>query len=110
LTTGKAVIENGQLNRYQVDGGSVAIEGAGLNANNIDRFEIITRSAKINAEIQAKNLTLIAGANDVDAKTSRPPRVPPTRPLHRNWRSTRRHWAACTPGRSSWWAPKPGSG
>lgn len=69
LTTGKAVIENGQVNRYQVDGGSVAIEGAGLNANNIDRFEIITRSAKLNAEIQAKNLTIIAGANDVDAKT-----------------------------------------
>lgn len=69
LTTGKAVIENGQVSRYQVDQGSVTIEGAGLNANNIDRFEIITRSAKINAEIQAKNLTIIAGANDVDAKT-----------------------------------------
>ena len=69
LTTGKAVIENGQVNRYQVDGGSIAIEGAGLNANNIDRFEIITRSAKLNAEIQAKNLTIIAGANDIDAKT-----------------------------------------
>ena len=69
LTTGKAVIENGQVSRYQVDQGSVSIEGAGLNANNIDRFEIITRSAKINAEIQAKNLTIIAGANDVDAKT-----------------------------------------
>ncbi|WP_339464614.1 DUF637 domain-containing protein [Pseudomonas lurida] len=69
LTTGKAVIENGQISRYQVDQGSVSIEGAGLNVNNIDRFEIITRSAKINAEIQAKNLTIIAGANDVDAKT-----------------------------------------
>ncbi|MGY2374322.1 two-partner secretion domain-containing protein [Pseudomonas sp. SDO524_S393] len=69
LTTGKAVIENGQVGRYQVDQGSVSIEGAGLNANNIDRFEIITRSAKLNAEIQAKNLTIIAGANDVDAKT-----------------------------------------
>jgi len=69
LTTGKAVIENGQITRYQVDQGSVAIEGAGLNASNVDQFEIITRSAKINAEIQAKNLTIIAGANDVDAKT-----------------------------------------
>ncbi|SFU33934.1 filamentous hemagglutinin N-terminal domain-containing protein [Pseudomonas sp. OV546] len=69
LTTGKAVIENGQVSRYQVDQGSVTVEGAELNANNIDRFEIITRSAKINAEIQAKNLTIIAGANDVDAKT-----------------------------------------
>ncbi|WP_416768935.1 hemagglutinin repeat-containing protein [Pseudomonas sp. RHF3.3-3] len=69
LTTGKPVIENGEVSRYQVDKGSVSIEGAGLNANNLDRFEIITRSAKLNAEIQAKNLTLVAGANDVDAKT-----------------------------------------
>ncbi|MBP5127097.1 filamentous hemagglutinin N-terminal domain-containing protein, partial [Pseudomonas protegens] len=45
LTTGKPVIENGQVQRYQVDQGSVAIEGAGLNASNIDQFEIITRSA-----------------------------------------------------------------
>ncbi|MFO3676752.1 two-partner secretion domain-containing protein, partial [Pseudomonas protegens] len=35
LTTGKPVIENGQIQRYQVDQGSVAIEGAGLNASNI---------------------------------------------------------------------------
>ncbi|WP_372859525.1 two-partner secretion domain-containing protein [Pseudomonas protegens] len=69
LTTGKPVIENGQIQRYQVDQGSVSIEGAGLNASNIDQFEIITRSAKINAEIQAKHLAVIAGANDVDAKT-----------------------------------------
>ncbi|SIR61885.1 two-partner secretion domain-containing protein [Pseudomonas sp. A214] len=69
LSTGKPVVENGRLDRYQVDKGSVAIEGAGLNANNVDHFEIITRSAKINAEIQAKNLTIIAGRNDVNADT-----------------------------------------
>ncbi|WDU64501.1 filamentous hemagglutinin N-terminal domain-containing protein [Pseudomonas poae] len=69
LTTGKAVIENGQVNRYQVDGGSVAIEGAGLNASNIDQFEIITRATTINAQIQAKKLTIVAGRNDVDART-----------------------------------------
>nr|WP_260959797.1 DUF637 domain-containing protein [Pseudomonas citri] len=69
LTTGKPVVENGQLKRYQVDQGSVTVEGAGLNANNVDRFEIITRSARINAEIQAKNLTIVAGRNDVDANT-----------------------------------------
>ncbi|WP_082341942.1 two-partner secretion domain-containing protein [Pseudomonas thivervalensis] len=69
LTTGKVVINNGQVSGYQVDQGSVSIEGAGLNANNIDRFEIITRSVRLNAEIQAKNLAIIAGANDVDAQT-----------------------------------------
>ncbi|WP_082557541.1 two-partner secretion domain-containing protein [Pseudomonas sp. Root562] len=68
LTTGKPVLDgNGRLDRFQVDQGSVSIDGAGLNANNVDRFEIITRSAKINAEIQAKNLTIIAGRNDVNA-------------------------------------------
>ncbi|NVZ27640.1 filamentous hemagglutinin N-terminal domain-containing protein, partial [Pseudomonas gingeri] len=37
LTTGKPVISNGQVSGYQVDQGSVSIEGAGLNANNIDQ-------------------------------------------------------------------------
>ena len=69
LTTGKAVIENGQISRYQVDKGSVAIEGAGLNASNVDQFEIITRATTINAQIQAKKLTIVAGRNDVDART-----------------------------------------
>ncbi|MDD0968534.1 MULTISPECIES: hemagglutinin repeat-containing protein [Pseudomonas] len=68
LTTGKPVLDgSGRLDRFQVDQGSVAIEGAGLNATNVDRFEIITRTAKINAEIQAKNLTIVAGRNDVNA-------------------------------------------
>ena len=40
LTTGKPVLDNGRLDRFQVDQGSVAIEGAGLNATNVDRFEI----------------------------------------------------------------------
>ncbi|WP_248767181.1 filamentous hemagglutinin N-terminal domain-containing protein [Pseudomonas sp. MWU12-2345] len=69
LTTGKAVITNGQVTGYQVDQGSVSIDGAGLNASNIDQFEIITRAATINAQINAKQLTVIAGRNDVDAQT-----------------------------------------
>jgi filamentous hemagglutinin len=69
LTTGKPVLENGRLDRFQVDQGSVAIEGAGLNASNVDRFEIITRSARINAQLQAQNLTIVAGRNDVNAQT-----------------------------------------
>ncbi|AGZ36588.1 MAG: hemagglutinin repeat-containing protein [Pseudomonas sp.] len=69
LTTGKPVVENGQLQRYQVEQGSVAIEGAGLNAGNVDQFEIITRSARVNAEIQARHLAVVAGSNEVDAQT-----------------------------------------
>ncbi|WP_339533057.1 DUF637 domain-containing protein [Pseudomonas mucidolens] len=68
LTTGKPILDNGRLDRYQVDGGAVTIDGQGLNASNVDRFEIITRSAKINAQINARNLTVIAGRNDVNAQ------------------------------------------
>jgi filamentous hemagglutinin len=67
LTTGKPVLDGGRLDRFQVDQGNVSIDGAGLNASNVASFEIITRSAKINAEIQAKNLTIVAGRNDVNA-------------------------------------------
>ncbi|WP_404486243.1 hemagglutinin repeat-containing protein [Pseudomonas sp. HT11] len=70
LTTGKPVMDNvGRLDHYQVDGGAVTIDGEGLNASNVDRFEIITRSAKINAQINARELAVIAGRNDVDAQS-----------------------------------------
>ncbi|WP_296246870.1 filamentous hemagglutinin N-terminal domain-containing protein [Pseudomonas sp. UBA4194] len=69
LTTGKPIVEKGQLQRYQVDGGAISIDGQGLNASNVDGFEIITRSARINAQINARNLTIVTGRNDVDATT-----------------------------------------
>lgn len=69
LSTGKPVVENGRLDRYDVDGGAIAIEGAGLNAGNVDQFELITRSAQINAELHAKQLAMVTGRNEVDAAT-----------------------------------------
>ena len=45
LTTGTPILNNGRLDHFQVDGGSVSIEGSGLNAGNVDSFEIITRTA-----------------------------------------------------------------
>ncbi|QQN29608.1 two-partner secretion domain-containing protein [Pseudomonas syringae group genomosp. 3] len=70
LTTGKPVLDaNGQLQRFNVQGGSISIDGVGLNADNVDQFDIITRSAKINAELHARRINIIAGRNDVDAQT-----------------------------------------
>jgi filamentous hemagglutinin len=70
LSTGKPILDgSGKLDHYQVDGGSVSLDGAGLNATNIDRFEIVTRSAKLNAELHANQLTIVTGRNDVDAQT-----------------------------------------
>ncbi|MCK3846210.1 hemagglutinin repeat-containing protein [Pseudomonas sp. W15Feb34] len=69
LTTGKPILDNGRLDRYQVDGGAVTVDGKGLDAGNVDHFEIITRSAKINAQINARKLSVVAGRNDVNAQT-----------------------------------------
>ncbi|EGH74252.1 filamentous hemagglutinin N-terminal domain-containing protein, partial [Pseudomonas syringae] len=77
LTTGKPVLDaNGQLQRFNVQGGSISIDGVGLNADNVDQFDIITRSAKINAELHARRLNIIAGRNDVDAQTLNPTALP----------------------------------
>ena len=69
LSTGTPVVENGRLQRFDVDGGQIAIEGQGLNAGNVDQFDLITRSAQINAELHAKKLNIITGRNEVDATT-----------------------------------------
>jgi filamentous hemagglutinin len=70
LTTGKPLLDpHGQLQRFQVDGGDILIDGAGINASNLDSFEVITRSARINGQIHARDFALIAGRNDVDAQT-----------------------------------------
>jgi filamentous hemagglutinin family protein len=69
LSTGTPVIENGRLQRFDVDGGQISIEGQGLNAGNVDQFDLITRSAQINAELHAKKLNIITGRNEVDATT-----------------------------------------
>lgn len=67
LSTGTPMIENGRLDRFDVNDGSIVIEGMGLNASNIDQFDLITRSAKINAELHANKLNIITGRNEVKA-------------------------------------------
>ncbi|SDF83339.1 filamentous hemagglutinin family N-terminal domain-containing protein [Onishia taeanensis] len=69
LSTGQPVIEDGDLERFAVDQGQVAIDGLGLDASQVDQFDIITRAAELNAELHAHQLNLVAGANDVDADT-----------------------------------------
>lgn len=70
LSTGTPVMDaNGKLDHFAVDGGSISIDGKGLDASAVDQFDLITRSAKINADIYAKQLNIITGANDVNADT-----------------------------------------
>lgn len=67
LSTGRPVIEGGRLDRFDVNSGQINIEGNGLNASNIEQFDLITRSAKINAELYANKLNVITGRNQVKA-------------------------------------------
>lgn len=63
LSTGIPGFEDGQFKYLDVYGGDVLIEGLGLNANNIDSFDIIAKSIKLNANLFAKDLSLITGKN-----------------------------------------------
>ncbi|MCO7520970.1 filamentous hemagglutinin N-terminal domain-containing protein, partial [Pseudomonas sp. 1] len=69
LTTGKPIMDGERLDRFQVDGGDIAIEGDALNARNLDQFDLITRSAKLNTELHARQLNIVTGRNDVQADT-----------------------------------------
>lgn len=67
LTTGKPIMDGQRLERFQVDGGDIVVEGAELNVGNLAQFDLITRSAKLNAKLYAKNLNIVTGRNDVQA-------------------------------------------
>src|SRR5690606_25862144 len=66
LTTGSPVIaDDGRLQGFNVQGGAVDISGAGINASNIDRFDIITRSLALNAALHGNEVNLVLGKQQV---------------------------------------------
>ncbi|WP_310042825.1 hemagglutinin repeat-containing protein [Paraburkholderia caribensis] len=70
LTTGTPNYgPDGSLTGFNVTGGSISIQGAGLNASNVDQVDLISRAVQANAAIYAKNLNVVTGANSVDHDT-----------------------------------------
>ncbi|MDR2880781.1 MAG: filamentous hemagglutinin N-terminal domain-containing protein, partial [Azoarcus sp.] len=69
LTTGKPVVEAGELKRYDVEQGQIRFEGQDANLTNVSQFEIITRSTQLNAKLHGDRITSVLGRNDVDAQT-----------------------------------------
>lgn len=75
LITGNSVMQNGDVSGFNVSqNGEVLVETNGLfgvNAWNeeLEHFDIITRVAKINAEIYANNLTIKTGNDYFDYQT-----------------------------------------
>lgn len=70
LTTGNPVFGgSGSLDAFRVTGGQISIQGAGMNATDVDQVDLISRSVAVNAGIWAKNLNVVAGSNQVDHNT-----------------------------------------
>ncbi|MCY7294601.1 hypothetical protein [Alteromonas sp. a30] len=65
FATGTADVQNGALLGFNVNSGSVIIDGAGLNASNISKFDILTRAMYVNAALYANELNVYTGNNYV---------------------------------------------
>lgn len=67
LTTGKPILDpDGNLS-YNINQGTINIEGKGLDASNTDKAAILARAVKINAGIWAKGLAVTTGKNQINA-------------------------------------------
>ncbi|WP_289991657.1 filamentous hemagglutinin N-terminal domain-containing protein [Photorhabdus laumondii] len=70
LSTGKPVFDkDGVLEALEVKKGTITLGEKGLDATAQDYVDIISRATILNGKVQAKNLTLTQGANQVDFKS-----------------------------------------
>ena len=78
LTTGTPIINGGSLDGYRVQGGSITINGKGLDLSNTDYAAILARAVQVNAGIWANEFKVITGANQIDAASLAPNTTPVT--------------------------------
>jgi filamentous hemagglutinin len=70
LTTGTPnFAPDGSVAGFNVTGGLITVQGAGLNASNVDQVDLLARAVQADAAIYAKNLNVVTGANSVDYNT-----------------------------------------
>ncbi|WP_368350122.1 hemagglutinin repeat-containing protein [Pectobacterium peruviense] len=68
LTTGKPQLDaQGNLQRIDVTRGDITLTGQGLDASKSDYLSLISRTAQINAGLNANDTQIVLGANQVDA-------------------------------------------
>jgi filamentous hemagglutinin len=68
LTTGTPQLNaQGGLDSYVVRGGTITIDGAGLDLSRTDYAAILARAVQVNAGIWANELKVVTGANQVSA-------------------------------------------
>jgi filamentous hemagglutinin len=78
LTTGTPVMNAGNLESFRVRGGTISIDGAGLDTGTADYTNLLARATQVNAGIWAKDLKVVTGANDINAASSAMPSVTAT--------------------------------
>ncbi|SEP47818.1 two-partner secretion domain-containing protein, partial [Propionispora vibrioides] len=67
LTTGTPVFGgNGSLEAFRVNQGQITVEGNGMDAQQTDRADLISRAVQVNAGIWGKEVNVVAGANQVE--------------------------------------------
>ncbi len=77
LTTGNPLIDgNGNLTGFSVTGGTITVQGAGLNASNIDEVDLLSRAVQVNAAIYANTLNVTTGSNNIDYAGLTPTAIP----------------------------------
>ncbi|WP_321785259.1 hemagglutinin repeat-containing protein [Burkholderia pyrrocinia] len=70
LTTGTPYYgADGSLGGFNVSRGLISVQGAGLNATNVDSVDLIARAVQANAAIYANNLNVVTGPNQVNHDT-----------------------------------------
>ena len=52
--------QNGGIAQFRTKGGHIAIDGDGLDASSQDRLDLVSRTLKVNAAVQAKKLVAVA--------------------------------------------------
>ncbi|WP_240159191.1 MULTISPECIES: hemagglutinin repeat-containing protein [unclassified Burkholderia] len=76
LTTGTPNLNaDGSLAGFNTTRGLITVQGAGLNAKNVDQVDLIARAVQTNAAIYANNLNVVAGANQVNHDTLQATRI-----------------------------------
>jgi filamentous hemagglutinin len=60
---------DGTLQGFDVQGGTLRIDGLGLNADNTERLALYARTLELNAALYASALEVVTGANLIDAET-----------------------------------------
>ncbi|AWH89046.1 filamentous hemagglutinin N-terminal domain-containing protein [Limnobaculum parvum] len=71
LTTGTPVMNNGNLEGYDVRQGKVTIQGKGLDSSKQSYTDIVAQSVEVNAGVWANELNVVTGKNKVSADTKR---------------------------------------